>query len=85
MSNEELKNQLKADIAARTEQLALLQYGNKIKGLIILVVDDENTFRLMEAYMNDTALAMNGAIDIVKSRIIDVMKKSTQQAKDIGD
>lgn len=79
---EAYKNSLNAVIAKTLEQLAMIHYDKEIKGCLVLVIGTDHVFRLMEAYGSDTALAMNAVIDIAKSNVITVLKRSTTQAED---
>lgn len=83
MTPEQYKKDLNKVIADSLETLAMMQYGGKIKGALILVVDNNHIFRLMEAYGNDSALAMNAAIDIAKHSLIDTMRKNMENAPEI--
>ncbi len=79
MSPEEYKAELNKTIEQTLEQLAMLHYDKKIKGCLVLVIDHNHVFRLMEAYGNDTGLAMNAAIDIAKHNLIRMMTKNLQE------
>lgn len=81
-ANELYREELNKVISRTLEQLAMIHYDKEIKGCLILVIDNNNVFRLMEAYGSDTALAMNGAIDIAKDNVITAMKRSLTQAQD---
>ena len=78
----EYKKNLNAVIAKTLEQLAMIHYDKEIKGCLVLVIGTDHVFRLMEAYGSDTALAMNAAIDIAKSNVINTLKSSTMPAED---
>lgn len=72
------QDELNKTIEQTLEQLAMLHYDKKIKGCLVLVIDHDSVFRLMEAYGNDTGLAMNAAIDIAKDNLITAMKRHLQ-------
>lgn len=73
------QDQLNKTIEQTLEQLAMLHYDKKIKGCLVLVIDHNHVFRLMEAYGSDTGLAMNAAIDIAKDNLIKAMKRNLQE------
>lgn len=81
-NKENYKKQLDMVIAKTLEQLAMIHYDKEIKGCLVLVIGTDHVFRLMEAYGSDTALAMNAAIDIAKTNVIETLKRSTTQAED---
>lgn len=70
--------ELNKTIEQTLENLAMLHYDKKIKGCLVLVIDHNHVFRLMEAYGSDTLLAMNGALDIAKSNLIETITRNLQ-------
>lgn len=76
---EAYRNELNKTIEQTLEQLAMLHYGKKIKGCLVLVIDQNHVFRLMEAYGSDTLLAMNGALDIAKNNLIKTITRNLQE------
>ncbi len=76
---ENYKSQLDATIEQTLEQLAMLHYDKKIKGCLVLVIDHNHVFRLMEAYGSDTTLAMNTAIDVAKTNLMKAILNSLQK------
>ncbi len=81
-ANEQYRIELNKVISRTLEQLAMTHYDGQIKGCLVLVIDNDNVFRLMEAYGSDTALAMNSALDIAKDNLVNTMKTNLMQAKD---
>lgn len=67
-------NEVEKLVADKLEELAMLQYTGSIKGCLILVIDKDNVFRLMEAYSSDVLFAMNVAIDVAKDHLIGKVK-----------
>ena len=80
MTPEQYKKDLAEVIKDSLDKLAMMQYSGQIKGALILVVDNNHVFRLMEAYGSDTGLAMNAALDIAKDSLINTMKRKMEQA-----
>lgn len=78
--NNEYEKRLSKLQAEILDKVAMKHYNGAIKGLLILVIDKNNVFNMMEGYGSDTMLAMNAALDIAKDSAVRAMRKSLEQA-----
>ena len=78
----EFERQTKDAIQEKVDELALANYEGTIKGVLIIVADKDNTFRLMQAYNSNDFLAINAGIDLAKMGLIQAIVNSTKVRND---
>ncbi len=76
-----MEKELQDAVKEKINELSLAHYEGKIKAVLIVAVDVDNHFRLMQAYSSFETFAINTGLDLAKMGLMQQVVNSTQQRK----
>lgn len=78
----DFNKEMKETIDNVLEQVNMMNYQGQLKGILFIIIDNENRFGFKEAYASQHLLQMGAGLDVAKDRVKTMIMSHLEQGKE---